>query len=241
MLRFPGSAKLGQRRKLNPSRGIGVRTAPLEAMELGRKPILTTRFPHSLASERGRSVATGRENQDGYSGASRRSAMRIVLAFTAMLFMTSHSSALTLRLYQDNDNKGSLFVHSRLSQEMQSLIKQWQDYKRAAALLDFDDLLHTARDLLITHEEVRKALVRRRLSAHRRAGSSASMCRRVMRIMLRRRSPASHTPGLPCLSDQDLSLVCRSRIFKFGPNWGAKSTWRATAENGAPGPEAGAI
>ena len=45
--------------------------------------------------------------------------------------------------------------------EMQDLIKEWQDYKRAAALLDFDDLLHTARDLLVGHEEVRTALARR--------------------------------------------------------------------------------
>ena len=27
-------------------------------------------------------------------------------------------------------------------------MEQWRDYKRAAALLDFDDLLYTARDLL---------------------------------------------------------------------------------------------
>ena len=46
----------------------------------------------------------------------------------------------------------------RLTREMQGLIKEWQDYKRAAALLDFDDLLYTARDLLAGHEEVRQAL-----------------------------------------------------------------------------------
>ena len=45
--------------------------------------------------------------------------------------------------------------------EMRSLIKEWHDYKRAAALLDFDDLLYTARDLLVGHEEVRKALAKR--------------------------------------------------------------------------------
>ena len=45
----------------------------------------------------------------------------------------------------------------RLTREMQSLIKEWQGYKRAAALLDFDDLLYTARDLLAGHEEIRQA------------------------------------------------------------------------------------
>jgi ATP-dependent exoDNAse (exonuclease V) beta subunit len=46
----------------------------------------------------------------------------------------------------------------RLTREMQGLIKGWQYHKRAAALLDFDDLLYTARDLLTGHEEVRRAL-----------------------------------------------------------------------------------
>ena len=37
----------------------------------------------------------------------------------------------------------------------------WRAYKRAtAALLDFDDLLYTARDLLREHETVRQALAR---------------------------------------------------------------------------------
>ena len=37
----------------------------------------------------------------------------------------------------------------------------WRSYKQAAALLDFDDLLYKARDLLAGHEEVRQALARR--------------------------------------------------------------------------------
>jgi ATP-dependent exoDNAse (exonuclease V) beta subunit len=49
----------------------------------------------------------------------------------------------------------------RLTDEMQDLIKEWHEYKRAAALLDFDDLLYMARDLLVGREEVRKALARR--------------------------------------------------------------------------------
>jgi ATP-dependent exoDNAse (exonuclease V) beta subunit len=47
---------------------------------------------------------------------------------------------------------------SRLRNEMQSLRDEWRDYKRDAALLDFDDLLYTARNLLRDHGEVRRAL-----------------------------------------------------------------------------------
>jgi len=50
---------------------------------------------------------------------------------------------------------------SRLRHEMQSLRDDWRDYKRDAALLDFDDLLYTARNLLRGHEEVRRALSQR--------------------------------------------------------------------------------
>jgi len=50
---------------------------------------------------------------------------------------------------------------ARLAVEMKGLIKEWREYKRAAALLDFDDLLYTARDLLAGREEVRQALAKR--------------------------------------------------------------------------------
>lgn len=49
----------------------------------------------------------------------------------------------------------------RLCNEMAQLRKDWRGYKRAAALLDFDDLLYKARDLLAKHPEVRKALSQR--------------------------------------------------------------------------------
>jgi ATP-dependent exoDNAse (exonuclease V) beta subunit len=49
----------------------------------------------------------------------------------------------------------------RLTDEMQDLIEEWHEYKRAAALLDFDDLLYTARDLLVDYEEVCQALAKR--------------------------------------------------------------------------------
>ena len=52
-------------------------------------------------------------------------------------------------------------IIARLAAEMQGLIKDWRTYKRAAALLDFDDLLYTARDLLAGREEVRQALANR--------------------------------------------------------------------------------
>ncbi len=44
---------------------------------------------------------------------------------------------------------------------LQDLLDEWHDYKRAAALLDFDDLLYTARDLLAENEDVRQALAQR--------------------------------------------------------------------------------
>ncbi len=54
---------------------------------------------------------------------------------------------------------GELLVH--VYQTMQELLMDWQQYKRSAALLDFDDLLYSARDLLATHEDIRKALATR--------------------------------------------------------------------------------
>ena len=50
---------------------------------------------------------------------------------------------------------------ARLFAAMEGLQRGWSDYKRAAALLDFDDLLYTARDLLASHEPVRQALANR--------------------------------------------------------------------------------
>ncbi|WP_409192023.1 UvrD-helicase domain-containing protein [Bradyrhizobium sp. RDM4] len=50
---------------------------------------------------------------------------------------------------------------SRLCQEVRSLLEEWRDYKRGAALLDFDDLLYNARDLLRDHGAVRRALSQR--------------------------------------------------------------------------------
>jgi exodeoxyribonuclease-5 len=50
---------------------------------------------------------------------------------------------------------------ARLAAEMGELMQDWRAYKRAAALLDFDDLLYTARDLLVRHEDIRRALARR--------------------------------------------------------------------------------
>ena len=52
-------------------------------------------------------------------------------------------------------------ILARLFEAMTGLMLRWRDYKRAAALLDFDDLLHTARDLLAQHPAVRQALAQR--------------------------------------------------------------------------------
>lgn len=50
---------------------------------------------------------------------------------------------------------------ARIVNAMEQLFVEWQEYKRSAALLDFDDLLHTAKELLANHEDVRKALAAR--------------------------------------------------------------------------------
>ncbi|MBO1022875.1 UvrD-helicase domain-containing protein [Methylobacterium sp. SD274] len=48
-----------------------------------------------------------------------------------------------------------------LMTELQPLIEQFRTYKRDAALLDFDDLIEAARNLLRNHEPVRQALANR--------------------------------------------------------------------------------
>ncbi|WP_174513164.1 UvrD-helicase domain-containing protein [Methylocella tundrae] len=52
-------------------------------------------------------------------------------------------------------------VLARIARSMDGLIANWQAWKRDAALLDFDDLLYTARDLVREHEAVRQALAGR--------------------------------------------------------------------------------
>ena len=49
----------------------------------------------------------------------------------------------------------------RVADEMNGLLADWRTYKHSAALLDFDDLIYTARDLLAGHEQVRQALTLR--------------------------------------------------------------------------------
>ena len=49
-------------------------------------------------------------------------------------------------------------VLSDLIAQVQPVLERFRDYKRSAALLDFDDLIFAARDLLRDHNEVRRAL-----------------------------------------------------------------------------------
>ncbi len=49
-------------------------------------------------------------------------------------------------------------VLSDLIVQVQPVLERFRDYKRSAALLDFDDLIFAARDLLRDHDEVRRAL-----------------------------------------------------------------------------------
>lgn len=52
-------------------------------------------------------------------------------------------------------------VLADLIDEVRPVLDQFRDYKRSAALLDFDDLIFAARDLLRDHEDVRQALAAR--------------------------------------------------------------------------------
>lgn len=52
-------------------------------------------------------------------------------------------------------------VLAELVAEMRPVLQNFQDYKRNAALLDFDDLIHSARALLRDHDDVRRALGQR--------------------------------------------------------------------------------
>jgi exodeoxyribonuclease-5 len=52
-------------------------------------------------------------------------------------------------------------VLAELIVELQPVLQQFRDHKRAAALLDFDDLIFAARDLLRDHDDVRRALANR--------------------------------------------------------------------------------
>lgn len=49
-------------------------------------------------------------------------------------------------------------VLAALMTEAGPIMERFRDYKRASAQLDFDDLIHSARDMLRDHEEVRQAL-----------------------------------------------------------------------------------
>ena len=48
-----------------------------------------------------------------------------------------------------------------LIEQVQPVLQRFRDYKRSAALLDFDDLIFAARDLLRDHDDVRHALAAR--------------------------------------------------------------------------------
>ena len=73
-----------------------------------------------------------------------------------------------LELYETCDGRYRAFCYAlaglavqRFISEFDAIRKLYREYKRDAALLDFDDLLYQARDLLRDHEPVRKALSRR--------------------------------------------------------------------------------
>jgi len=61
------------------------------------------------------------------------------------------------------DEEVAATVLEQLVGAVRPLLGDYQRYKRAAGLLDFDDLIHAARDLLRDHDAVREALRRRYL------------------------------------------------------------------------------
>ena len=63
--------------------------------------------------------------------------------------------------YQSFNANVAAAALARFVGEFDSLRALYADYKRQAALLDFDDLLHHARDLLVRDPGVRQALARR--------------------------------------------------------------------------------
>lgn len=65
------------------------------------------------------------------------------------------------RAYQDFVAAVCGAAFARFVAEFDALAKLYADYKRQAALLDFDDLLYHARDLLVHNEAVRRDLSRR--------------------------------------------------------------------------------
>jgi ATP-dependent exoDNAse (exonuclease V) beta subunit len=120
----------------------------------------------------------------------------------------------------------------RIVEAMEGLLLDWREYKRAAALLDFDDLLYTARDLLAKDENVRQALAKRfrhvlvdefqdtdplqidilwRLWRIAKGRQSATTCARPpgRRAVSRRRSQTGHLP-VPGRRRECLSRRARS-------------------------------
>lgn len=104
-----------------------------------RRALNTATKWQDAAARAGRSKADGRRAYDGLKACYENchDALEVLLAAIA----------------------GELLA--RLAISMEGLIKDWRYYKRDAALLDFDDLLYTARDLLAGNDEVRKALSKR--------------------------------------------------------------------------------
>jgi ATP-dependent helicase/nuclease subunit A len=105
----------------------------------GKRALRTSTKWQQAAAAVGRSKADGKQAYDGANGHYESSHATLEALFSAM------ASKLL----------------ARLAAEMDGLMQQWRAYKRSAALLDFDDLLYTARDLLAGHEEIRQALARR--------------------------------------------------------------------------------
>lgn len=104
-----------------------------------RRALRTSTKWGDAAAKVGRSKAEGKRAYDGFNG----------------LYESCHEALDALQASIASE------LLERVAKEIEGLVKDWHEYKRAAALLDFDDLLYTARSLLAEHEDVRQALAKR--------------------------------------------------------------------------------
>ncbi|WP_340645715.1 UvrD-helicase domain-containing protein [Phenylobacterium sp.] len=75
--------------------------------------------------------------------------------------MAEASYAACCKAWQDMLQSAASRVLSGVIDQVQPVLNRFREYKRSAALLDFDDLIFAARDLLRDHDKVRRTLAER--------------------------------------------------------------------------------
>ena len=118
--------------------------------------ILTLGLPEELTTQKGEFNARAATKKD-WGAIGKRAGWGKVEIETRV-------SAMTLAWDNVRNAWDALKVHAasvaarRLTEEVSKALQRYTDWKRAAALLDFDDLLVKARNLLATNDSIRKAL-----------------------------------------------------------------------------------